>query len=154
MIKGEEGGRADFMEEAGWGGDGGASGGRKVGPGREARRMGEPADPETGLRWPGGSSEVSFNSPGARDRALGGGSALGECVTCGSRAPASSPRPSDSSAGSGVGLGICSAGWVLASLLAEVGVSPRDIGTVKQVLSQWRRAGGVEAGTPRKEGLE
>ena len=116
--------------------------------------MGEPADPETGLRWPGGSSEVSFNSPGARDRALGGGWALGECVTCGSRAPASSPHPSDSSAGSGVGLGICSAGWVLASLLAEVGVSPRDIGTVKQVLSQWRRAGGVEAGTPRKEGLE
>ena len=79
MIKGEEGGRADFMEEAGWGGDGGASGGRKVGPGREARRMGEPADPETGLRWPGGSSEVSFNSPGARDRALGG-KILGDLV--------------------------------------------------------------------------
>jgi len=105
--------------------------------------MGEPADPETGLRWPGGSSEVSFNSPGARDRALGGGWALGECVTCGSRAPASSPCPSDSSASSGVGLGICSAGWELASLLVEVGVSPRDIGTVKQVL---RISGGGQVG--------
>ena len=99
------------MEEAGWGGDGDASGGRKVGLGREVRTTGEPADPETGLCWPGGSSEASFNSPEARDRALGGGWALGEYVTCGSQAPASSPRPSDSSASLGVGYGQLLSRW-------------------------------------------